>query len=176
MGNIIIKHVNAVFGFFFFSSGMPLIGKQKLLSCATAPGCRLCDPPPPTTRLNISPLCSQRGWSCFLTTKCSPKKKPNKKNPPLSARLPLFTGIFEVGFRWRSGGCVCGGVELPAGSRAEGRSTGWWSLSLSVSPSFGVAVLNVGGEVKRVALELGEGDGRMLQVVEQHLDLSHDVM
>lgn len=36
--------------------------------------------------------------------------------------------------------------------------------------------LNVSGEVQRVALELGEGDGRMLQVVKQHLDLCHDVV
>ena len=31
--------------------------------------------------------------------------------------------------------------------------------------------LNVSGEVERVALQFGKGDGRMLQVVEQHLDL-----
>lgn len=31
--------------------------------------------------------------------------------------------------------------------------------------------LNVSGEVESVALEFGEGDGRMLQVVEQNLDL-----
>lgn len=31
--------------------------------------------------------------------------------------------------------------------------------------------LDVGGKVERVALQLGEGDGRMLQVVQQHLDL-----
>lgn len=36
--------------------------------------------------------------------------------------------------------------------------------------------LDVSGEVERVALQLGEGDGRMLQVVEQHLDLCHDVV
>lgn len=31
--------------------------------------------------------------------------------------------------------------------------------------------LNVSGKVERVALQFGEGDGRVLQVVEQHLDL-----
>lgn len=31
--------------------------------------------------------------------------------------------------------------------------------------------LNVSGKVECVALEFGEGDGRMLQVVEQYLDL-----
>lgn len=78
MRNIKIKHVNAVFFFFLNFWNASDQETKKLLSCATAPGCGLWDPP--TTRLNISPLCSQRGWSCFMTAKCSLKKK-KKKNP-----------------------------------------------------------------------------------------------
>lgn len=47
----------------------------------------------------------------------------------------------------------------PAGS--------WECLQLVPSP----CRLHVRGEVKRVAFQLGEGDGRMLQVVEKDLDL-----
>lgn len=36
--------------------------------------------------------------------------------------------------------------------------------------------LNVSGIVERVALQFSEGDGRMLQVIQQHLDLRHHVM
>lgn len=36
--------------------------------------------------------------------------------------------------------------------------------------------LHVRGEVKCVAFELAEGDGRMLQVVEKDLDLGHHIM
>lgn len=32
--------------------------------------------------------------------------------------------------------------------------------------------LNISGKVERVPLQFGKGDGRMLQVIEQHLDLS----
>lgn len=45
------------------------------------------------------------------------------------------------------------------------------SLSVSRPPG-----LNVSGEVECVSLQLSEGDGRVLQVVQQHLDLCHDVM
>lgn len=31
--------------------------------------------------------------------------------------------------------------------------------------------LNISGKVERVPLQFGKGDGRMLQVIEQHLDL-----
>lgn len=34
--------------------------------------------------------------------------------------------------------------------------------------------LNISGEVERVSLQLSIGDGRMLQVVEQHLDLREE--
>lgn len=36
--------------------------------------------------------------------------------------------------------------------------------------------LDVGGEVESVSLQFSDGDGRMLEVIQQHLDLSHDVM
>lgn len=34
--------------------------------------------------------------------------------------------------------------------------------------------LNISGKVKCVPLQFGKGDGRMLQVIEQHLDLRGD--
>lgn len=40
----------------------------------------------------------------------------------------------------------------------------------------GGAWLDVGGKVECVALEFSDGDGRMLEVIQQHLDLGHDVM
>lgn len=41
----------------------------------------------------------------------------------------------------------------------------WWR------PEGGGRGLNISGKVERVALQFGKGDGRVLQVVEQHLDL-----
>lgn len=38
----------------------------------------------------------------------------------------------------------------------------------------GGRALNISGKVECVALQFGKGDGRMLQVIEQHLDLSRD--
>lgn len=58
-----------------------------------------------------------------------------------------------------------------------------WASRLRTSPTappgdpgVGRRGLNVSGKVECVALELREGNGRMLQVVEKHLDLCHDVM
>lgn len=89
--------------------------------------------------------------------------------------------------------CVClcegkgGGLysqdEQPAGRRADagppvGEDQGLYGVSLSLLSVWrpegggdGGGGLNVSGIVERVALQFREGDGRMLQVVEQHLDL-----
>lgn len=49
------------------------------------------------------------------------------------------------------------------------------TLAVRVKPPAGWRLfLDVSGEVERVALEFGEGDRRMLQVVEQHLDLEKE--
>ena len=48
------------------------------------------------------------------------------------------------------------------------------SLTLSSpdgAPEGGGRCLNVSGKVERVTLQFSEGDGRMLQVIQQHLDL-----
>lgn len=64
----------------------------------------------------------------------------------------------------------------------SGRDRGLYGVSHSLSPLLALwggaggrgvmgGGLHVSGKVERVALQLGKGDGRMLQVVEQHLDL-----
>lgn len=39
-----------------------------------------------------------------------------------------------------------------------------------------VLELHVSGKVERVALQFSDGDGRMLEVIQQHLDLGHNVV
>lgn len=73
--------------------------------------------------------------------------------------------------------------EPPAGRRGEaggpiGGDQGLYGVSDSLlsrwRPEGGGWGLNVSGKVERVALQFGKGDGGMLQVVEQHLDLRRE--
>ena len=113
--------------------------------------------------------------------------------PPYWQASSLFrTGGDGAGFRegcvcvrGRGGGCTVKMSSLLGGElRQDHRSarTRVCMESLSLSSPYGalrevVVVmmvgggLNVSGIVERVALQFREGDGRMLQVVEQHLDL-----
>ena len=98
----------------------------------------------------------------------------------------------DKGVRWLGWGCgqkVCVGRGLysrdepPAGRRGEaggpiGGDQGLYGVSDSLlsrwRPEGGGWGLNVSGKVERVALQFGKGDGGMLQVVEQHLDLRRE--
>lgn len=71
--------------------------------------------------------------------------------------------------------------EERRGRRQEDRAAGTkgsygvsHSLVSRSRPEGGGWGLDVSGEVERVALQFGKGDGRMLQVVQQHLDLRGD--
>lgn len=78
-----------------------------------------------------------------------------------------------------TGGCTVEMSYLLGGEvRQEGRVAGTEGLyGVSHSPlsrwrpEGGGWGLNVSGKIERAALQFGKGDGRMLQVVEQHLDL-----
>lgn len=73
--------------------------------------------------------------------------------------------------------------EPPAGRRGEaggprGGDQGLYGVSHSLlsrwRPEGGGWGLNVSGKVECVALQFGKGDGRMLQVIQQHLDLRRE--
>lgn len=127
------------------------------------------------------------------------RRRPANLLPHLpQAGLHLFSGLggsgvdCELGGADRRGVCVCGGRggrrgralysrdALPAGRRGEAggvsnEGRGLYGVSHSLlsrwRPEGGGWSLDISGKVERVALQLGKGDGRMLQVIQQHLDL-----
>lgn len=200
--NIIIKHVNAIFSGMPSMRKTKLIkpvsGKGSLDEIHA--GVILChragapDPPRPFhcgPRMPRRLVGGRRGSAPHITNRTvTTRRLGNVLHHLRTCSAPSL-------FMTRVWGGLDGGVdrryvwgrglysrdEPPAGRRGEaggpiGGDQGLYGVSDSLlsrwHPEGGGWGLNVSGKVERVAFQFGKGDGRMLQIVEQHLDLRRE--
>lgn len=118
--------------------------------CATAPGCGLWTRPAP--KFPSAPREDGGLVDLSTSTRCM--------TVIWGGHVKGNSGGADVGTSCLLGGetrCVCHPQLQVKPSDEQGRWWFWW--------------LNISGEVQRVAFKFSKGDGRMLQVVEQHLHL-----
>lgn len=142
------------------------VSGRKGVQEKTSQGGSLCPQPLSVTTSSVEQI--------YIKTILEHKKGHKTRLLYREGLAPGGTGPLERDCTGAAGGTVLGLGWSPWGAVIQSVSPSRELECLQLVPS--ACRLHVRGEVKCVAFQLGEGDGRMLQVVEKDLDLSHHIV